>query len=475
MSHARLVARNTFFLTISRVLGALMSFVSSILLARYLGVEGYGTLSLALALALIVSLFADFGLAMLTTREVARDRSLASKYIANVLSVQIVFAPILIGLVALFVNISGYSQQTISVVYIISVGIILAVLSTSISAIFQAHEQMEFMSIGAVLTYSATLCGILIGIRLHVDVVGFAVFYLIAYGIVLAYYYLTCARMFFLPRLEADLVFWRSIVCEAWPIAVVAVSSFLYFRIDAIILSLIKGVGEVGLYSVAYSFSEATAVIPSMFVAALFPLISKLHDGSKQAFVDTCAKSLKYVLCLALPIALVVTLWAEPIVETFYGSAFSGSAIALQIIIWSGAAIYITTILRSVFVSANLQRLNMAITVALVALNVLINVLVIPRYGYLGASATTVATDVFAVFMGIFFLGRHGYNLHMRRLSLPPVFGLTITIITSAILLFCGVHLLLITAIDLAIYVTILFKLSLDAEDKRLIASLFKR
>ena len=75
--------------------------------------------------------------------------------------------------------------------------------------------------------------------------------------------------------------------------------------------------------------------------------------------------------------AFTVTLWATPIITTLFGRAYTGSALALQIIIWSAVAMYISIILGRTFIAANLQRLNVKIVMAAVAFNVTLNVLVI--------------------------------------------------------------------------------------------------
>jgi O-antigen/teichoic acid export membrane protein len=474
MYRARRVARNAFFMTAGQVLSYGMAGVYSILLARYLGAAGLGTLNVGVALTAIFTIFTSFGLGSLTTREVARDNSQASKYLGNIIPIQVLLGLASIVLLAALVNILGYSQQTVFVVYILSAGITLSAVSTLFSAIFQAFERMHFSSAGTIITSAALLCGALIGIALHVSVIGFAFFSVVASGVSLAYSYLICVRKFFVPRLHADLTFWRSILKEAWPLAAMTMSVMLYFRIDVVFLSAFQGAAQIGLYSVAYTLADATAVIPGMFIVSLFPVISQLHSSSKHSFADTCAKSVKYMLYIGLPVALTVTLWAKPIIVTLYGANFAGSAVALQIIIWAAAAMYVGTILGSTFVSANLQRFSMALSVSLVVFNVAINLLIIPKYGYLGASATTVATEVLGVVLALFFLTRFGYNLRLRTTGVPAFFALGTAAAISAILSIWGFHVLIITVIALAVYGAIVYKLGLDEEDKQLIVSIIK-
>jgi O-antigen/teichoic acid export membrane protein len=474
MSTASRIARNTSYLLLARVATVAIGIVTSVLTARYLGASGFGVLGFALAFTAIFGILVDFGLGMLTTREVARDRALASKYLANIVAIRLFLGAAFVALVALLVNVLTYSPQTIYVTLIIALSVVINTVGGTLASLFQAFQKMQPMAVGLVLNSVLTLLGISSAIMLHLSVVAFAYVYVIANAITLAYYCVAYRAQFRLQRPEIDWAFWKRTLREGWPMAALSISVMVYFRIDVVILSLFRGAAQIGLYTVAYTISETSTIIPTMFMASLFPLISQMHQDSKRSFADTCAKSVKYMLYIGLPMAFTVTLWATPVITLFYGNAFAGSAVALQIIIWSAAAMYVGIILGNTFVSANLQKLSMKLTISAMAFNIILNLLVIPTYGYWGASATTVATETFIVCTSIFFLERYGYPLHMRLTIGPPFFGLGVIAAISAVLLTFGVPLVLITVIALTVYAAILWKLGLDDEDKQLIQNLLK-
>jgi len=474
VSSVRRIARNTSFLTISQTISYAESFIYVILVARYLGPQGLGVLNFAIALTAIFSILATFGLTTLTTREVARDKSKASKYAANVIPIQLLFALISVVLIVVLVNALGYPQQTIYVVYILSIGMIASTLSLFFLAIFQAFEQLEFQAIVQVITSVVPLCGAVIAIALHLNVFFFAFVSLLGSAVVLAYVYAICVRKFFVPRFEADLAFWRSTLKEAWPMAAWSIGTIIYFRIDVVMISLIQGTTAVGLYSVAYTLSEASTVVPTVLLASLFPILSKMHQDSQHSFSDTCAQLIRYLLYLALPMAFFVTLWSKPIISLLYGAKFSPSVAALQILIWAAATMYITIVLGTALVATNRQKLGLNLTIASVAVNVSLNVLLIPKYSYFGASFATVVTEAFALASGLFFLGRYGYALGLKRASVPPIFGLAIVGVISALLLLENVPLTLITIVDLVAYAAVIYKFGINDDDKRLILGLLR-
>ena len=119
--------------------------------ARYLGVEGFGTLSMALAFTGIFSVFMDLGLSTLTIREVARNKSLAKEYVSNITLIKIVLSLITLCLIFIIVHLISYNQQTINVIYFITIYTIFTAFSQLFYAVFQANEKMEYQSLGFVL------------------------------------------------------------------------------------------------------------------------------------------------------------------------------------------------------------------------------------------------------------------------------------------------------------------------------------
>ena len=124
MSTVRRIAKNTGVLLISRVTSYAMGFLFIVCTARYLGAEGFGVLSFALAFTVIFGVFADLGLRQLTVREVARNESLARKYLGNVAVMKVILVILTFGLIALTINLLGYPELTIKVVYLIALSVI---------------------------------------------------------------------------------------------------------------------------------------------------------------------------------------------------------------------------------------------------------------------------------------------------------------------------------------------------------------
>jgi O-antigen/teichoic acid export membrane protein len=210
-------------------------------------------------------------------------------------------------------------------------------------------------------------------------------------------------------------------------------------------------------------------------MSALFPVLAKLHQDSKQSFRDACAQASRYLLYLAVPLAFCVTLWARPIVSLFFGPAYDPSVVALQILIWAAAIMYVTQVLGNAFLAANLQKLNMKLMGFQAALNIGLNVFLIPAYSYFGASIATVAAVACVLPLDLFFLARNGFALGFRGASLPPFFALAVIVAISALLHVNNVPLALITIVDLCVYAAVIYKFGVNEKDKQLMLSLLRR
>ncbi len=480
MNTVQRIAKNAGVLITTKVLSKVFTFFYVMYTARYLGAEGFGILSFAIAFTAIFGIFTDLGLHQLTVREVARDKSLAGKYLANISLIKAILAVITFGLIILTANLLGCPEQTIKVVCLFALFVIFQAFTQMFYSIFQAFEKMEYQSAGQVLNGLLMLTGVICAMKYGLDVVGFACIYTVCSVLVL-FYSFAVTKLVFLNSgevlqpglMQFDRYFWKQAIKEAWPMGAKAICVMIYFRIDAVMLSLMKGDTAVGLYSAAYRLSEISIIIPAMFMSAIFPVLSVRHKHSRDTFLNVYEKSFKYMLYLSLPMALTVTLLAQPIISLIFQNEFSGSAAALQVLIWAAACMYVTMVLGSVLVAADKQILNLKIIVTATALNIILNLVIIPKYGYIGASATTVATEVFGLCAGMYFLKRYGYQFNIRVICMSALLGLVVAGVVAFFLYSIGANIFIVSAIAMLAYGLIVWRTGIGGDDKELIRKAF--
>lgn len=393
MNTIQRITKNISVLSISQMVSYVLGFFTLMYSARYLGVEKFGTLSLALAFAGIFSICMDLGLSSLTIREVARDKSLAENYIANITFIKIILAIITLLIIFIIIHILRYNQQTMQVLYIIAAYTLFTTFSQLFYAIFQAHEKMEYQSIGNILNNVLLMLGVFLAIYFKFNLIQFSLIYFISGISIFIYALITYSQKFSLPKLKFQKAQWISLIRESWPFAVIGISYNLYTYIDSIILSFIKGQEAVGLYTASYKLILVLIFIPSIFNYAIFPLMSQYYISSKKSLNFIFEKLLKILILLGLPIGIGTVIIAKKVITLIYGQQFINASLALQILIWSTVLVFARTPFELLNQSCNKQFVVTKIFILGVIFNIIFNLIFIPKYSYIGAAIITVLTD----------------------------------------------------------------------------------
>lgn len=469
------ITKNTLVLFISKAIVLLSGFFYIVYSARYLGTEGYGIINFALALSGIFCVFADLGLTTYTAREVSKNKSLLSDYLSNIAVLKIPLVVFACLFIISLVSIYGYAEKTSIVIYFITLSFVVSSFIGLFNAIFQAFEDMEYISIGNIINSILMLLGALYIIRFNLGITSFAILYLLSNFVVLAYSLVIYIKKYYTKfNFNFSREFCKNCIKEAWPMGAMALCIIIYFRISTVILSFVKGDSAVGLFSAAYTLSELSTMIPTILISSIFPIISIYYVSSKSSFLYMFQRSVKYLFYMALPMAFIITIWADPIINLVYGNSFSGSVIALQILIWSAAIMYVTMVLGTIFVTANLQMINMKLTIIAALINIILNLIFIPYFGYVGAAFVTIVTEAFGLIAGLYILNKYGYIIDIKKIFVIPIIGILLAGISYLLMAQLTINNLIIVPISIAIYLIIICLKGVDREDLRLANNILK-
>jgi O-antigen/teichoic acid export membrane protein len=413
MNTIQRITKNVGVLFISQMVSYVLGFFTLMYSARYLGVEGFGTLSLALAFTGIFSVFMDLGLSTLTIREVARDKSLAKDYVANITVIKIILAIITFILIFIIVNLVGYDQQTMQVVYIIALYTLFTAFSQLFYAVFQAYEKMEYQSLGTILSSVLLMVGVLLAIYLKFNLINFSLIYLISGASILVYALIIFTQKFSLPKITFNTKQWMDLIKESWPFAITSISINIYTWIDTVIISIIQGSVAVGLYNASYKLVLVLTFIPIIFNYAIFPIMSQYYIDSEKSLKFTFEKFFKIMVLFGVPIGTGTVFIANKVILLVYGQQFLGSVIALQILIWSAVLIFARSPFELLIQSSNKQIIVTKIFILGVLFNIIFNILIIPKYSYVGAGVVTVLTD--ALVLGLLVLALNSLKFSISK------------------------------------------------------------
>lgn len=415
MNAVRTLAKNTTVLLVANIIGYLLGLFTTLYTARYLGVEGFGILSLALSLTGIFGVFTDLGLTTLTTREVSRDNSLANKYIGNTAVIKIIYAFLTFGLISLVVYIIGYPQEVKTIVYLITLSVILAAFTGIFNSIFQAFQKMEYMSLNIILTAILMISGILIVIHFGLGIIALASVYVISNAIVLFITLIIYSWKFFIPKIGVDLKFWKPTIKEASFFGVSNILVVIYFYIDSLMLSVMVGYSAVGIYNASYKLIFVLLFIPGIFVTSIFPIMSQHFESSKNLLKLEYEKSVKYLFATAVFIFIYGFIFSDKIILIIYGTAYIPSIAALQTLIFVIPIIFITNLFGNLIGAINRQRILIIITGISALFNVVLNLILIPKFSYIGASIATVVTEGLVFILMISYISKYFLRISINE------------------------------------------------------------
>ncbi len=389
----------------------IMGLVYSMYTARYLGPERYGTIAFALAFTSIFGVVTDLGINTLTIREVARNKNSATTFLGNLLLIKSILVIITVAFIVVAVNLTGHDRIEIDVTYLISISIILSAFNGAFNSLFQAFERIEYVSIGSVLSNISMLLGAGYAISQGFGVIGFACIYIFSSTLGLAYTLFVANRLHLTHALQIDREMIWPMMKEALPFGITSLSGMIYTYADSIMLSSLKGNEVVGWYNAPYRLMLMMLFIPNVINVVIFPVMSRYFTSSPSFLKLIYTKYLKFMLILSLPLGMGTTLIADKIILFVFGVGFENSIVALKIIIWTIVLTFIGAAFARLLESVNQQRIITKISMVCMVVNVLLNILLIPKFSYIGSSFVTVFTEFLLVGSIIFFSYRLNYGI----------------------------------------------------------------
>ena len=476
MNSHRRIAKNTLIITISSFVTLFLSFFFTAAFARYLGVGTYGVFAFAGSFVGLFVVFFDLGLNSLIVREVARCKEKISFYFGNIFVIEIFVSFIVIILIYCFAYLLGYHGETLSIVILSAIILAFETFAQLIFSTFTAYERREYEAlINIVGKFIYVLFGF-IGIFLQLPLFEIVILFIFSSGLKFILGYFILVGKVYKPKIKVDIGSWLPMIKLAFPFALGGFLFTVYFSIDMTMLSLLKGNEAVAYYSVAYSFISIFMIIPSALVGSIWPLLSRLFIESKHSLVTAFSKTAQYLMILAVPISIGMFFISDIAIITIFGDKYANSIIALQILVWVIIFHFITYICGITFGAIDRPILSFIGLLFSLFVNILLNLILIPHYSYIGAGIATIVTEIVLLIQYNYFLSKNGIPIHFLRLIYKPfiggiVMGISIYFIKIGLSAFPGIlQLLIIIPIATVVYFVVILVIKIfNEEDKEII------
>ena len=476
MSVTTRVVKNSSLLLVSSVISNLMMFLLTLFTARYLGTFNFGLISSALSVVGIFGVFCDFGLGMYAIQKVSRNHDLTSRYFGTAFVLRLILTVVTFMAYLIFSSVGGFRDEAFDVMVVIGIYMFFNSLTTFYYSLYQSNEQMHYQTIVNTFYSVGVFVAAMIFIYLGYNVVCIAAVYPIAMFLSFIIGYIIKIRHY--PKFSYDFSrpFVKELIVNGVPFGITSVFTSIYFWIASIMLTFMSGSVAVGLFS---SSQKLILVLSSVFMLisnAVFPVMSQLFVNDRIKLNALYQKMLKYMLILAFPIAVGVTIYSKDIINIIFGAEFLDAGLCLGVLIWATIFMFLSGTTSTLLNSINKQFFVTKVTMAGAIFSVVANIVLISMFSYVGASITSVLTELVVLILMFYALRNTEFKLDVGGKIKPIIQVVMANIIMGLVLVYLNLPFLEGVVVSVVVYLILLFVTgAINKEDREIIWSLFNQ
>lgn len=391
------IFKNTFWLASAHGIDKVLKLILIVYVARVLGATEYGKFAFSLAFVALFCIFFNLGTNLIIIRDFAKDKKREKEFSA-ILSLKIVLG--LITLTIIWISSFLVTPDPVIQRMILILGLFnfFENFCFTIYAFFQARQRMEYHALTQILGNM-----LLVG-------VGLIVIYKFPLVENLAYSYLFSVLMIFAVALAIlnfkiwpisinwDINIWRKFLKQSWPLAFVGIFYYIYNHIDSVMMGYFNQITQVGWYNIAYGITGIALVPMALITTNFYPVLSKTLKDSKERFQKIWNYQMEWLILLVLPLVVGGEVLSPKIIDFLYGQEYAPSSLAFQILLFMVGIIFLYSGLQKLLIIFNQQKKIFQAMFFGAIINIVLNLLLIPKFSLYGAAFSTVVTH-FLIFI----------------------------------------------------------------------------
>ena len=407
---------NTSWLLFDRILRIGGAVVVSALVIRQLGPNDFGILSYSIGIASIFTVLANCGMNGLLPKELLASPDKEMFTLETSYTLLFITAVISAVLCAGFLVIQTQTEREQAVSLLVS-GSLFFNFHIIYECYFNTHVKAKYFSLANLLVFLVSSFVRLIFVGLKLDLIWFAALFT-AESALLHLSLQHAFRVVYQKRLrfQFDGSQIIKLFSKAFPLILSGVLSILYMKTDQLVIKHYLTSSELGYYSAALRLSESWYFLPVIISASFYPSILSSYNRSSYDFQIRLGLLYDLLGLISVAGAIGTYFVASPIVSVLFGTAYSPAANVLKMHIWAGVFVAFECVLSKGLIAANQQRLLLLRSLIGVLLNLLFNVLLVPRYGIIGSAVATTITYIASIY--IFCLCSSRTHFHFRLMTL---------------------------------------------------------
>ena len=375
-------------LVLANVASRGVTFLATMYLVRYLSVADFGTFNFVFAFTSFFGILStSSGVVPVLTREIIRNPEREKVLLGSGFVVQSVTAVGALVLATACAFLLGYSVQTVFLVLLASTAFLWFVFSVP-GVVFYIEQKLGHIAASSLIGNVACALLVLALVARRGSLPSFVI--ATSFGVLLTNLYLLwkVGRERY-ARLTIDRQVVALLVRETWPLLVGAICVQIYQRIDQVLLYSIKGGAAIGYYAAATKLTEILNIVPVALMSTLYPLLADYHANAPEKYEHYYRLSLRIMGLLAVTAALPFIIFARPIITFCFTRNYSAAVPVLQILAVSVVWRFVEVTYSYILLIAGQQKASTAFQALNAVVNLLMNLVLIPRYGIIGAATAT--------------------------------------------------------------------------------------
>jgi len=381
----------------------LIAFFSFTVVASMTGREVIGTYFYAISITSIFVTFADLGMTPVVIRAVAGGREEGARLLGAALRAKLVMAP-LAALAAMAYAVLFGADSTILLTVAIACLVMTAdTVHLVLYGVLRGKQNLKPEAMGMFIGQILTATVAILAAWFKTGPVGLAIALLIASVWNVGWSLLQLKR----TDVEAHVPLrsdYRLLMREALPFGIAGIAVKVYSYVDTLFIKMFHGVGAVGTYAVAYKLTYALQFLPLTFTAALYPALSSAYANKEEDQLrNTFIGSLRLMAAFGFAITASLSALAPRLIPMLYGKEFIDSIPSLSVLPWVLLPIFLDFPIGSLLNATRRAHLKTTAMVATMVINIILNLILVPLYGPVGAAWAGVGSFWLLYLIGVGF------------------------------------------------------------------------
>jgi len=390
------VLGNSTWLFMDKVIRMGVGLIVGLWVARYLGPGRFGLLNYGIAFTYLFSAVATLGLDSIVIRELVKSPENRDQILGSAFALKLIAGLFAFGFVMISITIIRPGDPvTLWVVGLSAAGLVCQSLNV-IDLLFQSRVQSRYT------VYAANSAFILIALVKVVLLLKAAPLVAFAWAglgeVALTSLFLVVAyraRRMDIRAWRSKLHVMRDLLWASWPLMLSGISITISMRVDQVLIGQMLNDKQVGIYSAAVRISEIWYFIPVGIAGSAFPLLIESKKQNEHIYYQRLQKLYNFLVMLSIAFSMAMTVLAGPIIKLLYGPAYAASAAVLCIMIWSGVPVSFGCAWSNWMILENRTRTMFLFQITTAAVNLVLNIILIPRFGIVGSAYATLISYSF--------------------------------------------------------------------------------